>query len=269
PGDPPPEKLFAADTIVAHNFGFERAMTARILAPHHSWPIIPLTKQRCSMTLALVNALPPALEKTAKALGLPYEKDKEGYQLMRRMSRPRRPHKNEDPNRVYWVDGPELRERLHLYCMRDVELERAVYRRLPPLPPSEQELWQLDAIINERGFFTDRPLTIAARNIARAEQNEVNAEIAALTNGEIISIGQVEKIKTFVRRHGHALESLTRRSVSQVLRHNPSDIVRQLLELRPTGARASTKKFDALLTCIDPDSRLRGTLRFHGSSTGR
>jgi DNA polymerase len=269
PGNPFPEELFTANVTVAHNFQFERAIATRILTPRYGWPEIPLAKQRCTMALALANALPAALEKTAKALGLPYEKDKEGYRSMRRMSRPRRPHKNEDPNGIYWVDGPEQRQRLQTYCMRDVEIERAIYRRIPSLSLEEQELWQLDAVINERGFFTDRPLTIAARDIARAEQAAVNTEVAELTNGEIVSIGQIERIKAFVRRHGHAIETLTRRSVSQVLRHNPSDAVRQLLELRRVGARASTKKFDALLACIDADNRLRGTLRFHGSSTGR
>jgi DNA polymerase len=53
------------------------------------------------------------------------------------------------------------------------------------------------------------------------------------------------------------------------LRHDPSDVVRQLLDLRLAGARASTKKFDALLASVDGDGRLRQTLRFHGSSTGR
>jgi DNA polymerase family A/CHC2 zinc finger/Toprim domain len=269
PGDPPPQDLLACDEIVAHNWGFERPMSARILTPRYGWPEIPLAKQRCSMALALANALPAALEKTAKALGLPFEKDKEGYRLMRQMSRPRRPRKGEDPNGIYWVDGPDLRKRLELYCCRDVEVERAIYRRLPPLSPEEQFVWELDAIINARGFFVDKPLTIAARDVARTEQAAVQAEVAALTNGEIVSIHQVEKIKEFVRAHGHALETLTRRSVSQVLRHNPSDAVRQLLELRRAGARASTKKFDALLASIDADSRLRGTLRFHGSSTGR
>jgi DNA polymerase family A/CHC2 zinc finger/Toprim domain len=268
-GNPPPTELFAADEIVAHNFQFERAMLTRILTPRYGWPEIPLAKQRCSMALALANALPAALEKTAKALGLSFEKDKEGYRLMRQMSRPRRAYKNEDPSGVYWVDSPKQRERLCQYCKRDVEVERAIYRRLPPLSPEEQVVWELDAIINARGFFVDKPLTIAARDVARAEQATVQAEVAALTNGEIVSIHQVKKIKEFVRRHGHALETLTRRSVSQVLRHNPSEAVRQLLELRRAGARASTKKFDTLLASIDADSRLRGTLRFHGSSTGR
>jgi DNA polymerase len=217
----------------------------------------------------LANALPAALDNAARALKLAYQKDAEGYLLMRRMSRPRRPRKGEDPNRIYWVDGPELRARLHLYCRRDVETERAVYHCFPPLVPSEQRLWELDATINARGFHTDIALAKAAREVARIEQANINAEIRTLTNGEIVSVGQVEKIKAFVRRHGHTLEALTKRSVSAVLAHNPSDQVRQLLELRRAGARASTRKFDALLESVDIDHRLRGTLRFHASSTGR
>src|SRR5262249_27482993 len=78
----------------------------------------------------------------------------------------------------------------------------------------------------------DVPLTIATRDLARAEQATLNLEIARLTDGEITSLNQVEKIKEFIRRHGHTIESLTRRSTSQILRYNPSDTVRQLLELR-------------------------------------
>jgi hypothetical protein len=35
---------------------------------------------------------------------------------------------------------------------QDVEVEREIYQECPPLPPTEQLLWQLNCIINERGF---------------------------------------------------------------------------------------------------------------------
>ena len=272
PDLPVPDVFFAAANnenwlIVASMF--ERAIATHILQPRFGWPLIPLAQQRCSMTRALANALPAKLENVARALQLEYQKDIEGYLLMRRMSQPRRPRKGEDPTGIYWVDDPEKRARLQLYCKGDVEVERAVYRRLPPLLSSEQRLWELDAIINQRGFYTDIALTKAAREVARIEQTNINAEIRTLTNGEIISVHQVEKIKDFVHKHGHTLEGLTKRSVSAVLAHNPADNVRQLLELRRAGARASTRKFDALLKSVDADQRLRGTLRFHASSTGR
>ena len=274
PGEPIPQEFIIAASdpswlVIAHNFAFERAISTHILQPRFGWPAIPLAQQRCTMTLALANAMPARLEDAARAAKLDFQKDTEGYLLMRRMSRPRKPKKDENPNGVYYADGPELRERLYLYCKRDVDTERALYRRFPPLSDFEQRLWQLDAIINERGFYTDVALTNAARDVARIEQININAEIVALTQGEITSVNEVEKIKTFVRRHGHTLASLTKRSISAILAHGPGDDVRRLLELRQAGARASTRKFDALLKSVDTDDRLRGTLRFHASSTGR
>jgi DNA polymerase bacteriophage-type len=274
PGNPNPEPFVAAAadsswTAVAHNYQFERAIATRILEPRHRFPRIPLAQQCCSMTLALANALPGELEAAALALGLPYQKDREGYRLMRQMARPRRPQKGEDANGIYWVDSPELRKRLREYCMRDIEVERALFHRLPLLPPKEQEHWQLDAIINERGFYVDRALVKATRDLARAEQMAINTEIAKYTDGAITSAHQRDRIVAFVQRHGHPLQALTKRSVATLLSHEPTDPVRHVLELRQEGARVSVRKFDRLLASVDPDSRLRGSLRFMGSSTGR
>ena len=98
PGQAIPGEFLAAASdpswcIVAHNFAFERAIATRILRPRFNWPEIPLAQQRCSMSLALANALPAALDNAARALKLDYQKDQGGYLLMRRMARPRRPHK--------------------------------------------------------------------------------------------------------------------------------------------------------------------------------
>ena len=197
PGQAIPEEFFTAASdpaweLVAHNFMFERAIATHILQPRFGWPEIPLARQRCSMTMALAHALPAKLEKTARALNLAYQKDLEGYRIMMQLSRPRRPRKGEDPNGLYWVEDPKKHERLQRYCKRDVEVEREVYRCFPPLLPSEQRLWELDAIINAHGFYTDIALTKAARKVARAEQVNINAEIRTLTNGEIISVNQVD-----------------------------------------------------------------------------
>src|SRR5262249_60571763 len=124
-------------------------------------------------------------------------------------------------------------------------------------------------IINERGFHVDCELARAARDIASRERIAINAEISTLTEGAITSADQVAKITTSVRRNGHALNGLTKRSVNVVLAHNPGDDVQRLLELRREGARASTRKLSRLLASVDNDDRLRGTLRFHAASTGR
>ena len=267
-GDPIPPEIETATHVVAHNFQFERAILTHKLEPL-GWPRIPLERQRCSMTLCLVNALPGALDNAATALGIPLQKDREGYKLMRKMSRPLPRRKGDPPDFIRWHDNAKDRKRLQEYCKRDVELERLVYRALPPLSPSEQALFVLDAVINQRGFHVDVELARAARAIAHAERIAINVEITALTKGEITTADQVARILAFVRRHGHVISSLTKRSVAAVLAHEPSDAVRQLLELRREGARASVRKLDALLTSVDADNRLRETLRFHAAGTGR
>jgi DNA polymerase len=224
--------------IVAHNYAFERAITTRILTPRYGWPQIPIAQQRCSMTLALVNALPGGLDAAAAALGLAIQKDAEGYKLMRKMSRPLPKRKRDASGEIRWHDSPEAREQLAQYCKQDVIIERMVFNALPPMPPAEQERWELDALINARGFCTDIALATATRDLACNERRQLNAELAALTDGEITSIDQVARIKTYVEQHGHQLSSLNKRSVSAVLAHEPEEAVRCVLELRREGARS-------------------------------
>jgi DNA polymerase len=253
---------------VAHNFAFERAIHKHKLLAI-GWPEIPLAQQICTMSMALSCALPAALETLALALGLELMKDEEGRKLMRKMSRPLPRRKGDPPGLIRWFDTPEARQRLGEYCKRDVAVERQAYRVLSRLSPSEQALFALDAVINQRGFHVDIALAQAARNIAHNARLVINAEIADLTDGEINTIGQVEKIKAFVRQHGHKIETLNKHSIASILAHQPGEAVRRLLELRREGARASVSKLDALLLSVGADQRLRGCLRFHGSSTGR
>jgi DNA polymerase bacteriophage-type len=275
PGEPIPSVFIAAAAdpnwlVVAHNYAFERAIETRVLTPRYGWPCIPIAQQRCSMALALANALPGGLDAAAAALGLLVQKDVEGHKLMKKMSRPLpRRKRGSAPGEVRWHDTPEARERLAQYCKQDVIVERMVYNALPLLSPAEQAHWELDAVINARGFPVDLALAMAARDLARGERQRLNAEIADLTDGEVTTIDQVARIRAYVERHGHQLSSLGKRSVSAVLAHAPEDAVRCVLELRREGARASARKLDRLLAMVDEDGRLRGTLRFHAAHTGR
>jgi hypothetical protein len=188
---------------------------------------------------------------------------------MRRMAQPRRPHKGEDPSKVYWHDDVMLRAQLVEYNKRDVEIERALYRRLPPLSEEEQKLWVLDALINARGFAIDVLLAQAAQKIVEQEQSAIDADIAVLTAGKITPANQVARIAEYVRERGHEIKNLSKRAVSTVLAGDLSNDVRQILELRRAGAQAAVRKLERLLASVDADHRLRGTLRFHGASTGR
>jgi DNA polymerase len=277
PADPVPPEIVAAALnpgclFVAHNAQFDYVLYEARLVRHHGWPEVPPTRWRCTMAMAQASALPGSLEGGAAALGLPIRKDREGQRLMLAMARPQKPRKSKSSNIPFsqYIDDDASFARLASYNTIDEELLRAMFSRLRPLSVDEQALWQLDLVINARGFHVDVELAKAAHELVRREQATIDAEIAALTGGEITSAGQVARITEFVRERGHRLAGLTKRSVAAVLaRGHLDEEVRRLLELRREGARASVQKLNALLAGVDADGRLRGTLRYHGAATGR
>ena len=128
----------------AHNDAFETAIEQHVLAPRYGWPIIPPERHRCTMAMCLALGLPAKLGAAADALELANRKDAAGERLMRQMSKPRKPRKGEDPAGAYWFDDQERLDRLYSYCKQDVEVERELYNRLPPLSAAEQTLWALE-----------------------------------------------------------------------------------------------------------------------------
>src|SRR6266567_5787051 len=193
PGDPiPPEFLEAAQNpdwlVVAHNDAFERAIEAHIMTARYGWPAVPIERHRCTLATARALALPGALDKVAAALSLEHRKDADGHRNMLQMSRPRKPRQDEDPNGTYWLDDPERLARLYAYCLQDVRVERELYSKLPPLSPEEQALWALDQRINDRGFHTDGVLISGALKIADPLARAIDAELAAITGGAVMSI---------------------------------------------------------------------------------
>jgi DNA polymerase len=201
PGDPIPHEFVEAAhnpawLVCAHNDGFETAVEQHILGPGFGWPQIPIERHRCTMAMALAAGLPARLGALADALELANRKDAGGERLMHQMSKPRRPHKDENPAGTYWFEDQERVERLHAYCVQDMEVERELYRRLPPLSPSEQVLWTLNYTINTRGFHVDRAFAAAARAVAEAAVPEIDAEITTITSGAVTATSQVARLMT-------------------------------------------------------------------------
>src|SRR5262249_47386375 len=203
-----------------------------------------------TQAMALALGLPARLSAAATTLELASRKDAAGERLMHQLSKPRRARKSEDVNQIHWFDDDDRLQRLYGYCRQDVEVERELYSRLPPLSASEQSLWELSSRINQRGFYVDRGFAEAARKIAEAAAPEIDAEIAQVTAGDVTSINQVARLTAWLRDHGCALESLDRKAIERQLTKGDdelSPLIRRVLELRLGGAQAATKKIDALL----------------------
>src|SRR5262249_34224344 len=275
PDDPvPPEFIEAAQNpdweVYAHNAQFEIALEHFILTRQHGFPKFRPSQQRCSMAQALSFSLPPKLELVAEAIELVQQKDKAGQRLMLMMAKPRRPHKDEDPQALLWFDDEERLQRLYAYCKQDVEVERELYQVLRPLSAEEFELWQFDLRVNARGFYVDRKLAEAARTVAEAAMPELNAELVYITNNVVRTINQVGKLKTWLAEQGCVVDSLDKEAIEELLgKEDLPAPARRVLELRQSGAQAAAKKITALLARCSDDGRIRGAFRFHGASTGR
>jgi DNA polymerase len=256
--------------ICAHNANFERTIWRHVLVPRYNWPEPGLEQWRCTMAMALAQALPGSLDNCAAALGLAHRKDPEGYSTMLRMSRPRRPRKGEDPDGVYWFDDDERRLKLYEYCRNDVEVERQIEKRLLPLRPDEQKLWWLDQKINDRGVYVDHELAQGALKVVARATGWLNDELAEITGGAASGVTNVIQIMGWLREREFPMDSLDKEHVADALiRTGLPDDVRRVLEIRQEGARGANAKIDALLAGRSKDGRAKGLLQYHQASTGR
>jgi DNA polymerase bacteriophage-type len=275
PGDPVPTEFVEAATnpswvVCAHGAHFEDAIERHVLHPRFGFPVFEIARQRCTQAMSLALGLPARLSAVADALELSCRKDRAGERLMHQTSKPRRPHKDEDPAGVYWFEDQERLDRLYSYCAQDVEVERELYYRLPQLSATEQQLWQLSSQINARGFHIDRGFAEAARKIAQAAAPEIDQEIAQLTDEAVTTINQVAKLLSWLREHGCTLQGLDRKAIErQLLKDDLPPTAQRVLELRLGGAQAAVKKIEALLVRAGVDDRVRGEFRYHGAATGR
>jgi DNA polymerase len=159
---------------------------------------------------------------------------------------------------------------LYAYCKQDVECERELYRWLPPLIPAEQELWCLDQVINDRGFYTDGLLIEKAIAISTAAERTIADELHQATGGAIETPGQVDKLLAWLSGSGCTLADLQKSTLTHALRRtNLSPEVRRVLELRQEAAHAAANKFPTMQAWRCTDGRIRGAFKFHGAATGR
>lgn len=274
PGDPVPKVWRQAANggkwdVIAHNAAFDIEIERRILGPKFGFTLAPMERQVCTMALTLSMALPGALERSAKVLNLEHLKDDSGARVQLQMARPRRPRKGEDPNGVYFFDDPERHAQSDESCMKDVAATREIYQSLPALSPEEMRTWLLDQRINDRGFYLDQKLALAARAVAAAANPIINDELAKITEGEVTAFTQVARITKWLGQHIEGIESLDKAAVAELLELDLPDNVRRVIELRSLGAQAAVAKVDALLQRRCEDGRVRGSFVFHAAGTGR
>lgn len=268
--------LERAATIEAHNAQFEYAIWTNVCVKTYGWPPLPVEKLRCSAAKAAMHSLPRSLEQACQALGLSVQKDMEGYRLMMKMCRPRKPRKGEpelnadDPHGLYWHEDPKDLERLYQYCMHDVEAEEALSNALRDLPEKELKVWHLDLAINARGIQADVEAAEDLIVLVATHEERMLQELAQLTNGAVRTAKQVEVLRGYLRGLGVDLPDLAAATVKDALeKEEISGDARVILEIRKSLGRSSSAKYQAIIDRASMDGRVRGSLLYHGAGTGR
>lgn len=262
--------ILSGGVVLSHNAEFEHAIWNYHCTHVLGWPPLPIEQQVCSAATCAALALPRALDDAGDAIGAKVKKDKQGNLVMRRVSRPRKPTKN-DPSE--WNEKVEDLERTFEYCDTDVEAEEEISNTIPPLSPSELGVWRFTTRMNKRGIFCDVELCKTAISFLEKFTAELTEELLEITDGAVGSVKQTQKMLDFLSDEGAALPNLQAPTVKEFLEkwsHTCSEKAVRVLEIRQLLGRASVAKYLKMVQMADPiDNRIRGTLLYHGASTGR
>lgn len=270
PGEPVPEPVDAwvrdGQPLRAWNAQFERTIWNRILAPRYGFPKTTISQWYCTAAEARAMALPGALGDCAAVLGVDEQKDKSGQRLMLQMAKPRRQLPD---GRYEWWNTAEKTSALFNYCLQDVKTERAVAAQLRSLGARERLLFEIDQRINDRGVMVDAELAQAAKDVVDQATHTAAARIKQVTQAQASGVTDIRGIITWLAGKGIDTDSLDKASVADLKTQAlPADVI-EVLTLREEVGKTSVKKIDAMLAAACSDGRIRGTLMFHGASTGR
>lgn len=217
------------------------------------------------------------LDATGKALGLSEDKQKlnTGKALIRYFCVPCKPTKsNGGRTRNYPQHDPEKWRLFKEYNAQDVVTEMEIEKRLSsvPVPDFVQKQWETDLIINLRGVAVDMPFVDGALVMDARVKSELMQEATEIS--ELDNPNSVKQLTAWLNKETSSdveLTDLRKATVSEMLnRDDNSPDVQRMLEIRQELGKTSTKKYNAIKSCVCPDNRVRGLLQFYGANrTGR
>lgn len=254
----------------AYNAAFEWFAISKYLG----W--LPPDQWRDTMLHALYCGYPASLDAAGRAMGLPEDKKKltTGKALIRYFCVPCKPsNANGNRTRNLPKHDPAKWALFKEYNGQDVVTEMEIDRRLSafPVPAFVQKQWETDLMMNARGVAADMEMVSGALVIGATVKSQLMAEarqLSGLDNPN--SIKQLARWLTEATDGDTEITSVTKETVATMLKQPQPANVQRMLEIRQELGKTSTKKYDALETCIADDGRVRGLLQFYGANrTGR
>jgi len=249
---------------IAHNAQFDRTVLKKFV-PAVANP----RRWKDSMIKAYSLSLPGSLAALCEYCGLPVDKakDKEGGMLVRKFCIPGKFGRYLPP-----AHDPDWQKFIN-YARLDVEAMREVWKRLPNWndTPAFWAEWHIDQDINDRGMRIDLELASCAIEASAEVAEKSNATVQRITDGAAKTAGQRDVLMHFLGSLGYDVQDMRKSTLEHAL-EDPAlpDEARELILARLQAAKASVKKYDALIRSTCSDGRLRGCLLFCGAQkTGR
>ena len=272
-GEEIPEKILKAITDknvikTAYNAAFERVCIGKYLGE-----TLDPEQWQCTQVRALMLGLPASLDNCGEVLKLKNKKLKEGKELIRYFSIPCKPTKvNGGRTRNLPEHSPEKWEAFKRYCVRDVEVELAIQRKvcndkLNPVTPFERALYIFDQRMHDEGVGVDIELAKNAIQMNDEAQDEIFEEMKEITN--LDNPNSPAQLKQWLsNKLGKNIQSLAKDDAKELAK-GASKEVQRVLELRAMSAKTSVKKYEAMAKAICSDNKLHDLLQFYGAKTGR
>ncbi len=236
---------------------------------------LPPSQWRDTMLHGLYCGYTAGLEATGRALGLSEDKQKlnTGKALIRYFCVPCKPSKaNGYRTRNLPHHDPDRWQMFKEYNAQDVVTEMEIDTKLSafPVPDFVQKQWETDLLINDRGVAVDMDFVHGALELGEIQTTTLKNEAIQISG--LYNPNSVKQLAQWLEDEtGEEVANLRKETVSALLsRDSNSDMVNRMLSIRQELGKTSTKKYDAIQTCVCPDGRVRGLLQYYGANrTGR
>lgn len=274
-------------TKVAHNAAFERTCLSvyfkrlpQSIQQQYQNPedepldFLPPEQWQDTMIMAAELGYPNSLAQLGEALGLPEDKKKmaAGKRLIQYFCKPCKPTiSNHGRTRNTDKDASDKWATFVDYNRQDVVTERFIFDELNSICPvldQEWQNWHVDQRINDRGIGIDADLVDKILHEHEVLTAQLQKEAQDLT--QLANPNSLAQLKGWIeRQEGHAIESLNKTAVTELLKQDITPETRRALEIRQELGKTSVKKYDSFNRSAGKDNRVRGCFQFYGGRTGR
>jgi len=271
--------------IAAHNARFDQLIYEYVMVNDHGFPPIKRDRWYCTSAQARLNGLPANLDDATRAINAKHKKSHRGSQLIKQLSIP-------DKLTGNFNNDPNLLQEMYSYCAQDVRATSDLINNTRRMSEVEHSDWLTSERVNDRGVLIDTDLAGLCVEYAAVERDAINAELNALTNGEVDRYTQGERIKTWaltmqggslgplktymtIIKDGVEKISLDKNIRSQILADADAgeldldDRVYNVFAALDDGNKSSVSKYKTMLARAEDDGRVRGSFVYAGCQTVR